>query len=434
MSTTTDIVLTATFGILASVVSFEVLKLAKWSMKVRFVVSGIIGSVVSGLLYYFVFNSNNNTTTCTSNSDCSGNTPICNTTTGTCVQCLENNDCPAGQICQNNECVVGTACSSNSDCSGSTPYCDTTTGTCVQCIENSDCSSGQACSNNVCTACDSSCYGSYGCGGGAICCGLTNSAGLCYADNSSKTSGDTLYTFEPIWFTSTDYSNFLGFINPSSSGPWLWKQTGMNGLVSISACGSETCNTVSRNSWNSGWLSQIILVDKDNPTSYRPVEFGKEYWLYDVLKNAFLYYALDTNGKQTSTYAFYPGNFSTQGIDGTTGYSYISMKLNYEGSGSTPQYVTYEGPSLSFDDTSLTFHQSLYTMNTQCCDNDYCTDENDPCLSSCFVISNNSGGCDTYYPNDPCQGKGKLSPSKITVYVQPPSNEFICSNTLPSYV
>ena len=41
---------------------------------------------------------------CTSNASCSGNTPICNTSTGVCVGCLLDTDCEASQECQQNTC------------------------------------------------------------------------------------------------------------------------------------------------------------------------------------------------------------------------------------------------------------------------------------------------------------------------------------------
>ncbi len=49
---------------------------------------------------------------CTTDSQCSGATPVCNTTNGTCVQCDSAN---------------------TTQCSGSTPVCDTNTLTCVSC-------------------------------------------------------------------------------------------------------------------------------------------------------------------------------------------------------------------------------------------------------------------------------------------------------------
>jgi|SRR5579885_609559 len=89
------------------------------------------------------------TVKCTSDSNCSGATPKCNTSTGTCVGCLANSDCPSGKVCTNGNNCVNKTCQSNSDCSGSTPICNTGNGLCVQCLQASDCSvSGSTCNAN----------------------------------------------------------------------------------------------------------------------------------------------------------------------------------------------------------------------------------------------------------------------------------------------
>jgi len=119
---------------------------------------------------------------------CSGTTPTCNATTGSCVQCVKNGDCPTASkaFCVQNQCVgcdspgascagsvdggvadagsgamgAGTVCvpsasgsakagqcvvcnagNGNNDCSGNTPICDETTYTCKPCTSDSQCTS-----------------------------------------------------------------------------------------------------------------------------------------------------------------------------------------------------------------------------------------------------------------------------------------------------
>lgn len=413
----TSIVLSGTFGMFVSVIGYEILNYTStFSFIIKFIISGIIGSVVSALLYYFVFSKK--TTTCTSNSNCSVLTPICEN--GTCVECAENTDCQSGEICQNNQCVYQPTCSSNSDCSGNTPYCEN--GTCVECVETSNCPSGQTCVNGTCQACSNN-YGSYTstqqpCT--SYCCGLTSPSCLCYADNSGKSPGDTVYTFEPLWFESTNYADYMGYIEPSPSGPWPWKMTGQNGIGMLVECGYNAC---ANSSWDGGWVSQIIFIDKDDPTENKPLEYGHEYWLYDVQKNAFLYYLRDSTNQPSELYGFYPGDYSQDGKDVGSGYSYITIKVNYEGSGSTPQYVSY-GDSISLDDTSLTLHSTLYNVNTSCCDQEWCYDVNDPCLSTCYGISNSSTCVGTT-----CNPWGGTNIQKVTLLVRLPTDEPPCTST-----
>lgn len=98
---------------------------------------------------------------CTSNAACGGGTPICNTSSGICVECLNNNQCgfrescdtARGFVCRRtctNNCRGGQTCDpaagfcydciSNSDC-GSDEFCNPAVRECVQCISNADCAS-----------------------------------------------------------------------------------------------------------------------------------------------------------------------------------------------------------------------------------------------------------------------------------------------------
>ncbi|MFO0577656.1 MAG: putative metal-binding motif-containing protein [Polyangia bacterium] len=77
---------------------------------------------------------------CGTNPACAGASPLCNTTTEQCVQCLADGDCAGitgkprckGQ----NSCVQ---CLADGDCMGATPGCDTGTNSCVECTTNAHC-------------------------------------------------------------------------------------------------------------------------------------------------------------------------------------------------------------------------------------------------------------------------------------------------------
>ncbi len=89
-----------------------------------------------------------NTAGCLCNSDCSGTTPICDSTTNQCRACLPS-DCggptPACETLGPHEgqCVSCTL-SQTEICGGQTPVCDPFKNTCVQCWRDSDCVGGAA--------------------------------------------------------------------------------------------------------------------------------------------------------------------------------------------------------------------------------------------------------------------------------------------------
>ena len=79
-------------------------------------------------------------------SNCEGETPVCDIDTNTCVECLVNSDCidPLNPVCNQdtNTCEP---------CEDGTVY-DSSTEQCVECTEDdlSQCEDGQVCSNNTC--------------------------------------------------------------------------------------------------------------------------------------------------------------------------------------------------------------------------------------------------------------------------------------------
>jgi hypothetical protein len=95
---------------------------------------------------------------CVKSTDCKDNAkPVCDAATNTCVQCTKGSECTDSTkpACDTgtNSCVE---CVGNGDCKGSTkPLCDTTGAHCVACLKQADCTSptASACNANVCTAC-----------------------------------------------------------------------------------------------------------------------------------------------------------------------------------------------------------------------------------------------------------------------------------------
>ncbi len=79
---------------------------------------------------------------CTGNEDCDRG--FCDVEKGSCVECLGDDTCGQGQVCDTltNACITQQGCTSDFNCSGATPVCETASGVCVQCFDNVHCSSG----------------------------------------------------------------------------------------------------------------------------------------------------------------------------------------------------------------------------------------------------------------------------------------------------
>ncbi|TNE48576.1 MAG: hypothetical protein EP343_15950 [Deltaproteobacteria bacterium] len=163
---------------------------------------------------------------CKSNADCSAQTPLCDTQTGTCLpaqcerdtdcttptlplckdyqctaECSSNRDCPSARPqCSNGRCIAQSGCTSDAQCqTGSKPrYCDVSARECRDCIVDKHCQSTEFCdvqtftcqlrpdacrsdadcktaspktpfcANNQCVQCkqSSDCPALYGCAGG----------------------------------------------------------------------------------------------------------------------------------------------------------------------------------------------------------------------------------------------------------------------------
>ncbi len=120
---------------------------------------------------------------CASEADCSGNTTgsVCDVATGRCVACTAARDvCPTGQRCDDasHACVAG--CRDDSSCAtttgadssvGARRRCDLNSRACVDCLVNDDCPAGTLCVGNLCVA---GCAGGSRCPTGQSCC-----AGAC---------------------------------------------------------------------------------------------------------------------------------------------------------------------------------------------------------------------------------------------------------------
>lgn len=110
---------------------------------------------------------------CTSNSDCAASPAgtVCDTTTGTCVQCTVTQDmCPAGQVCDPMTNACRTGCSNDTDCAstmGSRVRCDMVTRRCIGCELDSDCALGTVCRMGTCVP---GCNEGHACGIGNTCC------------------------------------------------------------------------------------------------------------------------------------------------------------------------------------------------------------------------------------------------------------------------
>ena len=76
-------------------------------------------------------------TGCSTDKQCSGDTPHCNQATGKCVECLDELQCSDGQVCKSGSCVPG--CSKTKPICGDAGLCDTDTGQCSLCQQDSDC-------------------------------------------------------------------------------------------------------------------------------------------------------------------------------------------------------------------------------------------------------------------------------------------------------
>lgn len=65
---------------------------------------------------------------------CAAPTPVCDETSGSCVECVDTADCGPGLVCADHACV---GCGDDADCPASLPEC--AAGSCVSCVGRTDC-------------------------------------------------------------------------------------------------------------------------------------------------------------------------------------------------------------------------------------------------------------------------------------------------------
>jgi Cys-rich repeat protein len=114
---------------------------------------------------------------CGTDNDCPG--MLCDVSTGRCVPCTaqRQNLCPPTQHCADNRCVDG--CRADDGCASTptTPRCDATRNTCVQCVEDAQCGAGELCRANACVP---GCSPTRACPNGGACCD-----GACFDPSTS---------------------------------------------------------------------------------------------------------------------------------------------------------------------------------------------------------------------------------------------------------
>jgi Cys-rich repeat protein len=111
---------------------------------------------------------------CTSDTNCAG--LRCLVSSGECVQCLTSGDCPSGQTCRDNHACFTTGgtgggggapfCDAQSDCDPMGKICNLTTSACVNCTSDPQCGDGKRCAAGTCTTAPGG--GGGGTGGGDI--------------------------------------------------------------------------------------------------------------------------------------------------------------------------------------------------------------------------------------------------------------------------
>ena len=121
----------------------------------------------------------NNTDTC-GVAECPAGSPLCNTTTLACVECIQDSHCGLAQpacdaggecrectddsyctgtqsVCNLRERECQEPCATNNDCRDNTPFCVPESGRCVECETNQNCDNNETCSDQgVCVECSTS--------------------------------------------------------------------------------------------------------------------------------------------------------------------------------------------------------------------------------------------------------------------------------------
>jgi len=87
---------------------------------------------------------------CLAATDCVGELGLCDAT-GRCVECTQDAHCSVGEQCSPVLGRCATACTPATDgCPADEPICDPTIGFCVECIDNDNCDTGEECRRSEC--------------------------------------------------------------------------------------------------------------------------------------------------------------------------------------------------------------------------------------------------------------------------------------------
>jgi uncharacterized repeat protein (TIGR01451 family)/MYXO-CTERM domain-containing protein len=151
---------------------------------------------------------------CLTNQNCSTNAPVCNTTTHTCGPCVNDASCPASLpaclasgacgLCSGTnatKCTGATAvcktttntcvgCLTNTNCSGATPVCNTANDTCVGCLTNANCGGTTPVCDPTMHTCGP-CTSDANCGSATPACELSGACGQCSTTNKTACTGTT---------------------------------------------------------------------------------------------------------------------------------------------------------------------------------------------------------------------------------------------------
>ena len=104
---------------------------------------------------------------CKIDEDCKEHTQVC--IGGSCRQCRDDAQCPAGQVCKDNACAAKAGCGSNKDCvAGQKCAQDQCVPECTEATAAQDCGAGRKCFSGRCAA-EEECLADGDCGDGKAC-------------------------------------------------------------------------------------------------------------------------------------------------------------------------------------------------------------------------------------------------------------------------
>ena len=104
---------------------------------------------------------------CKIDEDCKEHTQVC--ISGSCRQCRDDAQCPAGQVCKDNACAAKAQCTSSKQCAaGEKCAQDKCVPECAAATAEQDCGAGRKCFSGRCAA-EEECLADTDCGDGKAC-------------------------------------------------------------------------------------------------------------------------------------------------------------------------------------------------------------------------------------------------------------------------